>query len=94
MSRLFRFNATPHRVTVLPPKQDGLVVDLSSTAPAGRELTTEEFVAMMEQGKMPLPSSWNKLSTARLAEMGYPKVLWSKKYQTKYVLTRPKRHDS
>lgn len=93
MSKVFRFNATPNRVSVIPPK-GGLVVDLTPHQPQGRELTTEEFVAMMEQGKMPLPSNWNKLSNARLAEMGYPKVLWSKKYQTKYVFTRTKRHDS
>jgi hypothetical protein len=93
VSKVFRFNATPNRVSVIPPKPE-LVVDLTPLPPKCRELTTQEVVEMLEQGKMPLPSNWHLLSTARLAEMGYPKVLWSKKYQTKYVLTRPKRYDS
>ena len=46
------------------------------------------FHVMMAEGKLPLPTPFQRLSTDRLMELGYPKVLWSKKYGVKYVMHR------
>jgi len=87
---IFKFNSNPNRTQV--KKVEPLVVDLTTKdAPKVKEDT---FLAMLREGKMPLPDSWQKFTNEHLAEMGYPRVLWSKKYKTKYCLMRIKPHDS
>lgn len=92
---IFKFNADP-RSPVLKPRQPFLLVDLQPTrqpetvsdTPATPAEDSEIFVQMMREGKLVLPAQWQGLSSDRLREMGYPKVLWSKKYGVKYVFHR------
>jgi len=92
---IFKFNANPNGLVAKPP-QPFLLVNLKPTmpvetvtkAPATPAEDSEVFVQMMREGKLVLPAQWQGLSNDRLREMGYPKVLWSKKYGVKYVLHR------
>jgi hypothetical protein len=49
------------------------------------DLPQADAMAMMSEGKLPLPSNWQHLSNERLEEIGFPRVRWSKKYKVKYV---------
>lgn len=60
-----------------------LVVVLKDNRSCGKD----DFVKMMQEGKMPLPNSWIGLTKTQLADLGYPKVRWSKKYGVRYVDT-------
>ena len=83
---IFKFNANPS--VPLAPVKPKLLVNLTPPKASQTPLSGDDFVAMMREGKMPLPDCWQHLSSARLMDMGYPKVLWSKKYKVKYVIHR------
>jgi hypothetical protein len=89
--RHFKFNAVANSVVTATAPE--LVVDLkpfSTNKPAPACPTDDNaiFLKMMAEGKLPLPTPFQRLSTDRLMELGYPKVLWSKKYGVKYVMHR------
>jgi hypothetical protein len=92
---IFKFNADPNS-PVVKPRGPSLLVNLKPTfpvqdvskAPATPAEDSEVFIQMMREGKLVLPAAWQGLSSSRLMDMGYPKVLWSKKYGVKYVLHR------
>jgi hypothetical protein len=51
----------------------------------GKRVSVPDVVSMIKDGKMPLPDGWQDLTKGQLADLGYPKVRYSKKYSVKYV---------
>lgn len=81
----FKFNANPGHT-----KPKALALNLGAVDPAKAKRGLE----MLAEGKMPLPQHLQGLSSGELIDLGYRKVLWSKKHGTKYTLIQPKRHDT